>query len=70
MKKTLKIEGMKCCNCERHAREALEAINGVTVEKVSHDENVAVIDCAEDVSEATLKAAIEEEAGYTFLGVE
>ena len=68
MKKTIKIEGMMCCKCEGHVNKALAALDGVTVEKVDHEAGVAVVECADSVSDDALKAAVEE-AGYDFKGI-
>jgi Cu2+-exporting ATPase len=60
---------MMCQNCEKHVRTALESLDGVTaVTKVSHDENLAVIETSEDVSEDTIRAAITD-AGYEFVSI-
>ena len=67
-KKTIKIEGMMCCKCEGHVNKALAALDGVTVEKVDHEAGVAVVECADSVSDDALKAAVEE-AGYDFKGI-
>lgn len=67
--KELTINGMMCQNCEKHVRGALEKLNGVTaVKKVSHEENVAVIEVSSDISEEALKAAVTD-AGYEFVSV-
>lgn len=69
MTKELTINGMMCQNCEKHVRGALEKLDGVTaVKKVSHEENVAVIEVSSDISEEALKAAVTD-AGYEFVSV-
>ena len=69
MTKEIKIKGMMCEMCEKHVRKALEGLDGVsTVTKVSHEEGLAVIETSSDVSEASLKAAIDD-AGYEFVSV-
>jgi Cu2+-exporting ATPase len=68
MKKNIKIEGMMCCKCEAHVKEALAAIEGVTVEKVDHNESLAVVECTAGVGDEALKAAVEG-AGYDFKGI-
>ncbi len=69
MKKTITIEGMMCQNCERHTRKALEAIEGVTVEKVSHEEGLAIVSLSKEVPDNVLKQSIEEQ-GYTVLAIQ
>ncbi len=67
MTKTIKIEGMMCAHCEAHVKKALEAIEGVKAE-TSHEAGTAVLTLAKEVTEDTLKKAVEE-AGYTYVGI-
>ena len=67
MTKEIKIEGMMCEMCEKHVRKALEGLENVTiVSKVSHEEGLAVVETSGDLSEDSIKAAIED-AGYTYV---
>ena len=69
MTKEISINGMMCQNCEKHVRKALESLEGVSeVTKVSHEENIAVVETVGDVSSDVIKAAVEE-AGYEFVSV-
>ena len=43
MKKTIKIEGMKCPHCEARVRDALSAVDGVKEADVSHEKGRAVV---------------------------
>lgn len=61
MKKVMEIEGMSCMHCVKHVKEALEK-TGVSAE-VSLDKKTAEITFDGNVSEETLKKAVEE-AGY------
>ncbi len=63
MKKTMRIEGMMCPNCERHVKKALEALPGVEEAVPDFKQGTAVITLSANVSDETLKAAVEEE-GY------
>jgi copper chaperone CopZ len=63
MKQQLSIEGMSCMHCVKHVTNALKEVNDVTSVVVSLEEKIATIEVKNPVSEATLKAAIEE-AGY------
>ena len=70
MKKTLKIEGMMCANCERHVVKALEALPGVESASASHTDGTASVELGAEVSDSDLRKAVEEEAGYRLLGIE
>ena len=59
MEKTLKITGMMCGHCEARVKKALEAVDGVTEAKVSHEAGTAVVTLSKDVADDTLKQAVE-----------
>lgn len=65
--RTLKVEGLMCCNCEKHVKEALEKVGGITEATASHEKGEVVIRCSKPVSDDKLREAIEG-AGYTFVG--
>ncbi len=69
MKKTIHITGMMCAHCEATVKKALEAIPGVSVEKVSHEEGVAEVLCADAVDPAALKKAVEDK-DYTVTAID
>ena len=69
MKKTLKIEGMMCANCERHVVKALEALPGVVSANASHADGSASLELSAEVSDSDLRKAVEEEAGYKLLEI-
>lgn len=60
---TLKITGMSCGNCVRHAHEALAAVPGVTQAEVTLDPGQAIVTHGEETTLDALIAAVEEE-GY------
>lgn len=60
MKKKLDIEGMMCGHCEATVKKALEALDGVDVADVSHEKDEAVVSLDKEVSDETLKDAVEE----------
>ncbi|MCR4955185.1 MAG: heavy metal translocating P-type ATPase [Lachnospiraceae bacterium] len=66
MTKEVKIQGMMCEHCEARVKKVLEGLEGVTAADVNKDTG-AVLTLASDVSDDTIKAAIED-AGYTYLG--
>ena len=69
MKKIISVEGMGCQNCVKHVTEALEALDGVDKAEVSLEKNNAVITLSKDVSDETIKSAIDE-AGYDVSKIE
>ena len=69
MTKTIKIEGMMCGHCEAAVKKALEAIDGVTVNEVSHEKGIAAVSLSKDVPDDALKKAVEDK-DYTVKGIE
>lgn len=69
MKETVKIEGMMCQMCEKHVKEGLEEIDGITSAVASHDLGNAVITMSKEVNEEDIKKAVEK-AGYQYKGIE
>lgn len=68
MQKTLKIEGMMCGHCSAHTKKALEAVDGVSLAEVSHENGIAVVTLTKPVADDVLKQAVEE-AGYTVVEI-
>ena len=66
MTQTLRIEGMMCGHCEAHMRKALAALPGVTVQRVSHTDGIAVIETAEPAAENLLRETVAA-AGYQLI---
>jgi len=69
MKKLIHIEGMGCQNCVKHVKEALEALDGVDAAEVSLEKNSALITFSKEITDETIKSAIDE-AGYDVLKIE
>lgn len=69
MKETVKIEGMMCGHCEAAVKKALEALDGVEKADVSHETGTAVLTLSGEVSDDTIKKAVEDK-DYTFVGIE
>jgi copper chaperone len=67
MKKKLLIEGMSCNHCVGHVKDALEALEGVTLVEVSLEGNYAIVETT--AVDEVLKEAVEEE-GYDVVGIE
>ena len=59
MKKTMKIEGMMCGHCEARVKKCLEALPEVSEAEVSHEAGTAVVTLSAEISDDTLKAAVE-----------
>ena len=59
MTKTMHITGMMCGHCEARVKKTLEAIKGVKEAAVSHETGTAVVTLDADVSDSTLKEAVE-----------
>ena len=51
------------------AEEALEKMDGVTVNKVSHEEKCAVITLSKEIADEEFKKVVEE-TGYQLTGLE
>lgn len=68
MKKKILIEGMSCGHCVSHVAEALEEIGAGDI-LVSLEENSATAEIGDDVTDETIKLAIED-AGYDVVGIE
>ena len=64
MKKTIKVEGMMCHNCENHVKKALERIDGVESAVASHEKGIVEVALSKVVDDNILCEAIKEE-GYT-----
>ena len=60
---TIKVKGMMCHNCERHVKEALEALPGV--EAAEADFRTGQVTIRGSAAEAELKRAISD-AGYKY----
>lgn len=63
MEKTMKIEGMMCGHCEARVKQTLDQLDGVAEAVVSHQNGSAVVKLNKEVSDQTLKEAIENQ-GY------
>ncbi|MBP2027949.1 copper chaperone CopZ [Acetoanaerobium pronyense] len=60
MKKTLSVSGMTCHKCEAHVKMALEDVENVESVEVDLKGGKAVVSMKEEVSDSTLKSAVEE----------
>lgn len=66
--KTLKVEGMMCCNCENHVKRALEKIEGVETASPDHKTSQVTVKLSKNVPESEFERAIAD-AGYTYAGL-
>ncbi len=69
MVKTMKIEGMMCGHCEAAVKKCLEAFAEVSEAVVSHEAGTAVVTLNGEISDETLKQAVEEK-DYKVLSIE
>jgi len=69
MTKKILVEGMKCENCAKHVKEALNSIEGVTSSEVNLANKYVTIETATEVSEEAIKLAVNSEK-YNVIGVE
>ena len=60
MEKQMKIDGMMCGHCEASVKKALEALPEVEEAVVSHMTGTAVVTLNAEISDSTLKQAVEE----------
>lgn len=67
MEKLMKIDGMMCSHCSGRVKKALEAVEGVEEALVSHENGTAVVQCADTVTDAMLKDAVENQ-GFDVIG--
>ena len=67
MKQTMKMEGMMCGHGTGRVEKALNALDGVQAE-VSLEDKAAYLTIDGDVSDDTLKKAVEDE-GYQVVGI-
>lgn len=67
MSKKILVEGMSCGHCSARVEKALNAIDGVTA-KVDLEAKTAFVDVTGNVSDDTLKKAVED-AGYEVKGI-
>ncbi len=64
----ISVKGMMCGHCEKHVKEALEAIDGITSATASHEKAEVAIETSKEVDESVIKAAVEK-AGYEYAGI-
>lgn len=70
MKKKLLIEGMSCGHCVNHVKTALEELETVNSAEVNLEGKFAVVEGTDGLTDAQLKNAVEEEAGYTLVKIQ
>ena len=68
MEKVISIEGMACMHCVKHVQDALAAVPGVKETKVDLESKSATVSVDGSVSDAALKAAVDE-AGYQAVSI-
>ena len=68
MEKVISIEGMACMHCVNHVQQALSAVPGVKEAKVDLESKSATVSVDGNVTDAALKAAVDE-AGYQAVSI-
>ena len=68
MKKLIIIEGMTCSHCEKRVENALKEIDGVKSVEIILDENKAIIEIVENISDEIIANAVDD-AGYTVVSI-
>lgn len=63
MEKTLNVKGMMCANCQKHVRDALLAMDGVSTVDVSLEKGTAKVTASREIPMDEFKSVISE-AGY------
>lgn len=69
MQKTIKIEGMMCGHCEARVKKCLEALPQVEEAVADHKKGRAVVTLSGEISDETLKKAVEDQ-DYKVTGIE
>lgn len=69
MKKKILIEGMSCEHCAKHVKNALTEVTGVQEVTVDLEGKNAVVVLSPDVSDDSLRHAIEE-VEYEVAGIQ
>ena len=69
MTKVINIEGMMCGHCVGHVNDALTNVKGVETCEVSLENKNAIVSLNKNVSDKTLKSAVEK-AGYKVVSIE
>ena len=64
----IKVNGMMCMHCEKHVKEALEKLPGVSEAVASHETSTVTLTTDGSVSEDAIREAIKE-AGYEYVGI-
>lgn len=63
MKKIIEVTGMHCGHCAKSVEKSLLEIEGVKKAKADNEKNHAVISCSSEVSDASIRTAVEK-AGF------
>lgn len=66
-KKTVRIEGMMCENCEARVERYINEIEGASC-RASHKKNTAAVSYEKEISDEAIRAAVEK-AGYRVLEI-
>lgn len=69
MKKKVLVEGMKCQNCIKHVKEALDNVVGVIDTEVHLSDKYVIIETTKEVNNEAIKTAVNN-GKYNVVGIE
>lgn len=69
MKKKILVEGMKCQNCAKHVKDALNSVDGVISADVNLSDKYVIIETNKEVSDVAIKTVVNNEK-YNVVGIE
>lgn len=64
MRKEIKIEGMKCENCQKHVEEELLKIEGVEKAKADKDKKRAIVTLSKDIKDDVFISQIDNNTNF------
>ena len=64
MRKEIKIEGMKCENCQKHVEEELLKIEGVEKVKADKDKKRAIVTLSKDIQDDVFISQIDKNTNF------
>lgn len=69
MRKEIKIDGMKCENCQKHVEEELLKIDGVEKVKADKDKKRAIVTLSKDVKDDVFISQIDNNTNFKVVSI-